>query len=122
MRKIPSAEEFARAHAKMAERMRNLGKVEYNLRLRFEKRSQIDIIEIFPGDSPNFRVFVFFDSDQHLEDNKRSGICQEIIDATYEELEHAERGTRDQIEVVFEFDSTENVKKNYKGGYQARMS
>lgn len=121
MRKIPSPEAIARARAKSAEATRNLGKVEYNLQLRFEKRCQIDIIEIYAGESANFRAYVFFDTDEHLEDNKRSGICQEIIDAAYEELERAGRGPRDQIEVVAEFESTENVRRNYGGSYQARM-
>lgn len=122
MRKIPSADAIARARAKSAEEMRNVGKVSANVFLRFEKQCPICIVEIYPGESPNFRVFVFFKTNEDVEAAKRDGTCQQIIDFTYEEFERFGRGKRDEIDVIFEFDSEENVIKHYQGSYQARMS
>lgn len=68
-----------------------------------------------------FRVYVFFETDIDARICIEGGVDKEIEGAVYNALEVVGRGSREEVEVVFEFDSYENVKRNYDGEYFLRM-
>ncbi len=121
MTDIPSEEEFARAKRLMRSRFRGLDKVSELVKQRFKKIYPLHSFYIMPQRDVSFRAYVFFDRDEDIEACKSSGIVKEIIDAVYCELEYAERGKREEITVAFEFDSNENVARNYEGNYFLRL-
>jgi hypothetical protein len=121
MNKVPSDEDFARANRVMQERFRNLSIVEENIVQRFERRCPLAKFVLLPHDERSFEAYVFFETDKDIDACKRSGVTQEIIEAVYEELERAGRGTRPGITVRFGWDSHENVVINYDGDYLLRL-
>lgn len=70
---------------------------------------------------PAFDVIIFYRSDADIEASAENGVSSEIEDFVYAELDRLGRGCRDQIDVEFEYDSDENVKKNFGGSYFARL-
>lgn len=97
-------------------------KVERDIAKHFGNRCSFEGMEIVPHGDTRFAVFVFFKTNNDLESYKRAGILQEIIEFVYVEFASAGLGGREELTVVFEFDSDENVKENYGGSYQLRMS
>ncbi|HWB01430.1 MAG TPA: hypothetical protein VG796_00305 [Verrucomicrobiales bacterium] len=69
----------------------------------------------------DFRAYVFFEEKSDLESSKTTGIQQEIFDFVFAELERIGRGDRSTIKVAFEFDTYENLKKNFGGNYFNRL-
>ena len=119
-RNIPSEEELARASAALRRRARGLSEVRARLLARFKERG---LAEAFVMDRAEhkFHVFVFYESNDQIRAAVRSGLSAEITKTVYKELEAVGRGDRDQNEVAFEFDSHENVEKNYEGDYYLRL-
>lgn len=69
----------------------------------------------------DFRAYVFFKMDHDIQECKINGITTAIEDAVYEELARYGRGKRADIVVAFEFDSDENVDRNFDGDYLYRL-
>jgi len=120
MSKIPSDEEFARAGREMSESFRNLDNVCKSIKRRFKGLCPLDDVYILPL-TERFKATVFFKETKDIEACKANGIVQELIDFTYAELERVGRGKRTDITVEFEFDSDENVTKEWGGDYFLRM-
>lgn len=121
MTNIPSDEEFARAKRLMAKESRNLDRVSENVKKRFKMQCPLHNIYILSQRDVDFRTYVFFKEDKDIEACRRSGVVQDLIDSVYEELERAGRGKRGEITVDFEFDSDENVDRNFEGDYFLRL-
>lgn len=121
MNKIPTEEEFANAKVKMKERLRNLDNVRRNVFEFFKDKCNLFKVSILYQKDVNFRVYVFFNTNADLEQSKINGIRDEMIDFTFVEFERQGRGSRNEIIVEFEFDSDENVDRNYNGDYFLRL-
>jgi hypothetical protein len=121
MNKIPSDEEFARADRMMAERDRNLSQVSANVKRRFANRCPLHNVYVLWQRDVDFRIYVFFQKDKDIDLCKVNGIVGQIEDCAYEELERAGRGKRGAITVAFEYDSDENVDRNFDGDYLYRL-
>ena len=118
---IPSEEDFKRANAADEFRHRGLSQVSEQILNRFKSS---DVYEAFMFYSPAkdiFGAYVFYRWDRQIEEAERSGLACQIKEAVYEELENVGRGNRSMIKVEFEFDSHENVERNYKGDYFDRL-
>jgi hypothetical protein len=118
---IPSDEDFARASKHMHERFRNLDIVRSNVIRHFKGICSLHEFEILFQIDEDFRAYVFFEKDLDIEKYKNNGIIQQMINFVYAELEHAGRGNKNEINVVFELDSDENVLRNYGGDYFLRL-
>lgn len=118
---IPSEEDFARARAAMRKNDRGLSEVREQILKRF---GEFDVHEVFMFYSPNaesFGAFIFYRWDQQIREAEKSGLASRIKEAVLEELENVGRGDRSTLRVEFEFDSHENVERNYEGDYFLRL-
>jgi hypothetical protein len=68
-----------------------------------------------------FGVTVFFVKDADIADAEADGTSRAMRDFVYDRLVELGRGNRDELDVEFEFDSFENVQKNFEGSYFLRM-
>jgi hypothetical protein len=118
---IPSDEDFARAKKFMSERYQNLDAVENAVKLRVGSHCPLHGLYLLAQEDVDFRIYVFFDADGDIERCKENGTTTTIETAAYEELERFGRGKREEIKVAFEYDSHENVIKNYDGDYMFRL-
>ena len=121
MNRVPSEEDFAHAKRKMAERDRNLDLVCSNVRRRFVDSTQFHNIYILWQRDVDFRAYVFFKRDKDIEACRASGFVSKIEDCVLEELEKAGRGNVGEKLVAFEYDSDENVDRNFHGDYLLRL-
>ncbi len=121
MNSIPSDEDFARADRLMEERSRNLDKISESVKQRFTLICALHNCYILSQRDVDFRAYVFFEEDKDIKACENSGICQEIEDLVYAELERVGRGKKGDITVAFEFDSDENVTANFEGDYFLRL-
>lgn len=120
-----SAEEIAQIKkisalesAEFAYQARGLDEVHDCIMERFR---EIHYIHVMPRSENSCGFIIFYDTEERKKKaTGKSGLEQKIIAAVYEELKNVGRGGPDQIEVYFEFDSDENVKKNY-GSYFNRL-
>ena len=121
MSNIPSDEDFERAKRLARERSRNLDDVCDRVREHFEGAAPLHSVYILPQRDVDFRAYVFFRTNADIERCEAAGLSREIRDQVYAELERAGRGRRDEIRVAFEFDSDENVNRNFEGDYLLRL-
>jgi hypothetical protein len=119
--KIPSDEDFARADKWMAERDRHLTQVCENVKQRFMSKCPLHNVYVLWQRDVDFRAYIFFKTDADVTLCKDNGTTTLLEDAVYEELERFGRGKRGDIVVAFEYDSDENVDKNYDGDYLLRL-
>lgn len=120
-KKIPSEEDFARAKKFMADRYRNLDAVETAVKQRFKVRCPLHNVYLLAQEDVDFRAYVFFETDADVSACKADGTTKALEDAFYDELARYGRGERSKIVVAFEWDSHENVEKNYDGDYLSRL-
>lgn len=118
---IPSEEDFARAKKFMAERYRNLDAVENAVKRRFLSHCPLHNVYLLAQEDVDFRAYVFFKKDADVVTCKADGTTLAIEDAFYHELARFGRGKRGEIVVAFEWDSDENVERNYDGDYLSRL-
>lgn len=123
MSSIPSDEDFARAKRRMKERDRNMDNVNEAFRKYFKNicPDKAHDSHIMAEDDFTFRAYVFYkkNKDKQLcEENGTSLLLQQFA---FDQLEHQGRGSRASVVVAFEFDSDENVQKNFEGDYFLRM-
>lgn len=112
--KIPSHEDFERASRYVAESHLHLARVAENVKSRFTSVSPIFATALFPDSEGDFRATIVYKKTKDISDCKCNGISEAIEDAFYEELERYGRGKRGDINVVFVFESDENIRKIYK--------
>ncbi|HID08503.1 MAG TPA: hypothetical protein EYP10_15305 [Armatimonadetes bacterium] len=121
-RNIPSEEDFRRADAADRERHRGLSEVSEQIKNRFEKSGVHEVFMFYSSKTPNtFYSRIFYRWTRQIEEAEKSGLASRIKDAVYEELERVGRGDRKTIKVDFEFDSHENVERDYGGNYFNRL-
>lgn len=118
---IPSDEDFARASAVLKHRSRGLSEVSEKILARFKTGGEIHEFFILDGSEHSFGAYVFYPTDADIVKAAESGLESRIKDAVFEELENVGRGNRNTVEVEFEFDSHENVERNYEGDYYNRL-
>lgn len=120
-RNIPSQEDFKRASAVLKKRSRGLSEVRDRVLNEFNDRDVIHNLFIFDLAEHSFAVRVFFRWDHQIIELRESEFAEQLKDFTLDQLEIVGRGRRDDIHVAFEFDSYENVEKNYEGDYLLRL-
>ncbi len=118
---IPSDEEFARADRWARGQSRNLDAVCSEFSQRFGVRCPLHEVDLLPQGEGTFQIYVFFEKDKDIEAAKESGIVEVMVAFVYDALERAGRGKREEISVVFEFDSDENVRARVNGDYFLRL-
>jgi hypothetical protein len=98
----------------------HLDTVERRVLERIGNAVRIHEIHFVPLSLLNIGVYVFYPTDNEREEYARSGSAtvQRVIE---EELDRVGRGPRDGAQLRFEFDSHENVQKNYRGKYYLRL-
>jgi hypothetical protein len=110
-----------RASDLMKQRMRNLGELHSEFVSIFSKDSLFDFMEPSCSKSGRFYFIIFFKTDGDIPKAKDSGLQLEMENCLYDLLEKYDRGNRNEITVSFEYDSLENVQKNYEGSYFLRL-
>lgn len=120
-KKIPSKEDFARAKAAMRKNDQGLSEVRSQILDQFGARGVHELFVLFSPAANCFGVYVFYNLSAQIEEARRSGLAEEIEVAVLDSLERAGRGPRSSLNVNFEFDSHENVEKNYEGNYYDRL-
>ena len=116
----PSKEDFERAEANLRMRERGLDKVRNRILDRFRGTvHNIYVYYSFPRES--FGAVIFYPLDCDIQRAHNSGLSDQIKDAVFEALEDFGRGRRDEIKVIFEFDSDENIVRNFGGDYTERF-
>ena len=99
---IPSDEDFARASAAMAERMRGLDTVSQNVLTRFRKLCPNCYgFYVLWQDQPNFRAYFFTEGRGAVDDFETSQHYIDLQQLVYDELAAAGRGSQDKISVEF---------------------
>ena len=112
---------FARMDANYEKNHQGLSEVVEKIRSRF-----VEIHEFWLNpehhwrepdpDDVRFFASVFFHLDQQLEEASESGLEVRIRNAIIDEMENVGRGDRNSLEISFNFDSYENVVREY-GSY-----
>jgi len=118
---IPSDEEFEQASRAMEQRARGLDQVRESVLAEFGDPGGVCEFHILNQEDVDFRAYIFFRYDRDIQAAHQSGLATQIADRVYKVLEREGRGRRDDIEVAFEFDSHENVQKNFEGSYWLRL-
>jgi hypothetical protein len=82
-----------------------------------------EVYEFFLLDSSEhwFGAYVFYRWDRQIEEAEKSGLASRIKEVVYEEMVKVGRGPREAIRIDFEFDSHENVERDYEGDYFLRL-
>lgn len=78
----------------------------------------------FPAEwDPNLVVLIFYEYDADVQTYDRNGTREWVEDKFIEELNEVKAQFRftELPKIQFEFDSVENVKKNYQGSYFFRL-
>lgn len=119
--RMPSKKDFERADAADAFRNRGLREVHDQTLNRFKNDKLYEIFLFYSPAIDTFGVYVFYEFERHIKEAEESGLASRIQDAVIEELEKVGRGKRGELKVNFEFDSNENVEKNYEGDYYLRL-
>lgn len=121
LKKIPSEETIERALREMREEECGLDQVCEDVLARFGELGRLYEIFVLPQLDVDFRAYVFFHADKEVEAAHQTGLSEQIVDFVYEALERVGRGKRGDIEVAFEFDSDEHVKRSFEGDYSLRL-
>ena len=119
--KIPTEEELEHASDVIAENIRGLDEVCDKILKRFKKDGIHEIYLFYSRTHDTFGAYIFYRWDRQIKEASQSGLSDQIVTEIHEELEKIGRGSRKNIKVNFEFDSHENVEKNYEGDYLLRL-
>jgi len=118
---IPSDEDFAKAKRLARERSKNLDVVNKSVMLQFKDICPLHYFILMPQRNDQFWAGIFFVNDEDIAICEESGVSDQIQRFVYAELERQGRGKREDIKVAFEFDSDENVNRNFDGDYFLRL-
>lgn len=81
----------------------------------------IEYVATFEPWANGIGVWVFYETDANLQENGGSGRNSEIREHLFSALRAARYPSSEFPEVVFEFDSHENVVRTYEGSYFYRL-
>jgi hypothetical protein len=118
---IPSKENLLRAKAAMRKDDHGLSEVREEILRQFNNSGVHELIVLYSRKTETFGAYVFYEVDGQIGEAVKTGLAREIEQAVFKELEKVGRGSRDIINVNFEFDSHENVVRNYDGDYYDRL-
>ncbi len=118
---IPSDEDFAKAKRLARERSRNLDAVNKSVMVHFKDKCPLHYFLLMPQRNNEFWAGIFFINDEDIAICEKNGMSEQIQRFVYAELERLGRGKREDIKVAFEFDSDENVNRNFDGDYFLRL-
>ncbi len=121
MKNIPTEAEFARASAALEKRSRGLDQVRDNILCNHWLEFKFHEFFILDASESSFRAYVFFEREKSKNRALKSGLKETIENCIYNELENAGRGASETISVTFEYDSHENIEKNFEGNYYNRL-
>ena len=120
-KRIPSDEDFARASAVLKKRSRGLSQVRDKILECFQNSGELHEFFILDSSEKSFRAYVFYRWERQIKKAEESGLAIKIKNAIFNELQNFGRGSRETIQLEIEFDSHENVEKNYDGDYYCRL-
>ncbi len=116
---------WARAKKAVADDNRHLEEITLQFKAKFYSSPRLD--QFFLGGVTNhqgrlqFGASIFFRTEADIAENEADGTSQAMREFIYEKLEEFGRGKRQELDVQFDFDSFENVQKNFEGSYFLRM-
>ncbi|MCR9145486.1 MAG: hypothetical protein NXI24_24820 [bacterium] len=117
----PTDEDLARAKAFMREKNRGLSEVGEHIKERFKTDGVHQCFVFYSSQADSFGAFIFYDHDHQIQEAEKSGLAERIKDEVLYALEEVGRGERGTLQVEFEFDSHDNVERNYEGDYFLRL-
>ena len=88
---------------------------------RLSGTAPIHEIHFAPITMQEIEVYVFYEQNNDLRQCDEKGITGAIKRVFQEELDRVGRGSEAGVKVRFEFDSHENVTKNFQGNYFLRL-
>jgi hypothetical protein len=118
---IPSKEDFLRAKAAREKDYHGLSQVREKVLTRFRRKGVHEFMLLYSRKTDTFGAYIFYERESQIGEAVETGLAAEIERVVYEELENAGRGSRESIIANFEFDSHENVLRNYEGDYYSRL-
>lgn len=119
--KIPTEEDFARASASLEKGSRGLNQIRESILCNYSREYKLHEFFIYDSTETSFRAYVFFEKEKDLKMAKKNREIEKIKLVIFKELERVERGGREEVDVVFEFDSHENVESKFEGNYFNRL-
>ena len=118
---IPSKEDFLRAKAAMRKDDHGLSEVRERILAQLKSKGLHEFMVLYSRKTDAFGAYVFYEMDNQISEATESGLAEEIKSLVFDELERVGRGSKEGIKVNFEFDSHENVIRNYEGDYYNRL-
>ena len=118
---IPSREDFLRAKAAMKKDDHGLSEVRETVIAQFKSKGLHEFMVLYSRKTDAFGAYVFYEMDSQISEANETGLAKEIELLVFGELERVGRGSKNVIKVNFEFDSHENVVRNYEGDYYNRL-
>jgi len=118
---IPSAEDFKRAKAADRARNRGLSEASEIILKQFDKQGVHECFMFYSPANNSFGAYIFYRWNFQIDAAEKFGLSSRIKEAVYSALEQVDRGDRNSINLNIEFDSHENVEKNYEGDYFLRL-
>jgi hypothetical protein len=117
----PTEEEIARAEAADAHDYRGLSDVDEHIKERFKADGLHESFMFYSPNTEKFYARLFYEHDHQIQEAEESGLAERIKDEVLYALEEVGRGERGTLQVEFEFDSHDNVERNYEGDYFLRL-
>jgi len=118
---IPSKDDFSRAKAAMRKNDQGLSQVRDEILAQFGNKGLHEFFIFYSLKSSEFGAYVFYCKNHDIEDAKKSGLSEDIKFSVLNELKKIRLFSMDTIKINFEFDSNENVEKNYIANYYNRL-
>jgi len=112
---------WARAKAAIAEQNEHLDEVTTLFNERFAHCTPLDHFAISGAGDHRFGAAIFFRKHDDIVEAERNGLDREMMECIYGLLTKFGRGEREELDVEFEFDSRENVDRNFEGSYFLRL-
>ena len=117
---IPSEEEFVKASEALSKRSRGLSVIRGEILKKFQDKNIYEFF-IFDISEYSFKAYVFFRWNKQLKELSKTNLSVEIENFIYRQLEDSGRGKKKDLQLKIEFDSHENVERNYGGDYFSRL-
>jgi hypothetical protein len=105
----------------MKERDRGLSEVGAKVLELFRREGLHEAFLFFSPASETFFAKLFYRLNAQVSEARESGLSDRIKQSLLVELERVGRGSRDALKVNFEFDSHENVERQFEGDYYLRL-
>lgn len=112
---------WARAKAAIAEDNKHLDDVTALFNERFAHCTPLDHFAVSGAGNHRFGAAIFFRRHDDIAEAERKGLDREMMEYVYVLLAKFGRGQREELDVEFEFDSRENVDRNFEGSYFLRL-